>query len=193
MSAWSDGLRGLYSEYVTTCSTKKMAISLQSAEAIAELCILRRPGTVLDFGSGLSTATLGYVKKLGLATPIVESVDSSSEWLGKTRSFLEAHRLQVERLTALDDFSFERRFDFIIHDIGDMGRRAQLLPHMWSMLNPGGWMMLDDFHKPKYRKSAEGFLSNVDHARDEPLSQGTMDQFKRYALFVQKSASASSS
>ena len=183
---WQEGLTRLYEEYVTTISTKKMAVSLQSATELAALCIKCQPKTILDFGSGFSSATLGHIKKLGLISSDIESVDSSPEWLGKTKDFLDEHELPVGKLTPLDDFSFEKRFDVILHDIGDMRRRATVLPHMWSMLNPGGWIVLDDTHKPRYRRAVNTFLSGVKHTRDEETSKRTVDQFNRYAFFVQK-------
>lgn len=163
-----------------------MAVSLQAATELADLCIEFQPESILDFGSGFSSATLAHIKELELVSSRVESVDSSADWLEKTKSFLSEYGLSVETLTPLDEFSFENRFDVILHDIGDMKRRAQILPHMWSMLNVGGWIILDDLHKPHYRGAVNNFLSGVAHLKDEHRSRRTLDQFKRYALFVQK-------
>lgn len=175
-----------YADYVSSCSTAAMAISIETARMMSIFCIHTRPKSILDFGSGFSTVCFALLKKKGLMDSVVTSVDASPVWLAKTLQYLEGRGLGTDALVPLEDFSYTHSYDFILHDIGNMGRRARLLPTMWNMLNVGGWIVIDDVHMPGYRKSVDDFLKTVPHTLYEHSRSQTLDRFRRFSLFVRK-------
>lgn len=176
----------IYRDYVKVCSTAAMAVSIETSRLMSTFCIQNRPETILDFGSGFSTTCFALLKRKELIRSIVTSVDDSPEWLGKTGDYLDGHGLSTDALVPLADFTYTGRYDFILHDIGNMGRRARLLPTMWNMLNEGGWLVVDDAHKPGYKKAVSEFFGSTPHVLYEPSEAQTMDQFNRFSLFIKK-------
>ncbi len=175
-----------YREYVSCCSTAAMAVSIETSRLMSTFCIHSRPKTILDFGSGFSTTCFALLKRKGLLRATVTSVDDSPVWLGKTLAYLDGKGLSTDALVPLADFTYTGRYDFILHDIGNMERRARLLPTMWNMLNEGGWMVVDDAHKLGYKKAVAEFFGSVPHVLYEPSEVQTMDQFNRFSLFIKK-------
>jgi predicted O-methyltransferase YrrM len=118
---------------------------------LAVLCEERQPHQVLDLGSGFSS----YVFRWGAQpTRRVCSVDVSSRWLERTARFLQEH--QIERAELLDLRSFaaaDRReqFDLVFHDIAELSDRIDMLEAVMQLCRPGGLLVLDDMHVPRYR------------------------------------------
>ncbi len=173
--------------YGRDVSTPDMAVSLHSATLLAALCELRRPRRVLDAGSGFSSYVL---RRFSCDDREIWSVDDNEQWLDTTRTYLERQGIDNDRLLPWDTFaeSDEREFDLIFHDLGAIRDvRTNTLPDICSRLAPGGLILLDDFHKHRYRYRARRILTR-DGFEVIPLRHHTLDGFGRYAALARRAA-----
>ena len=93
----------------------------------------------------------------------VWSVDDSPEWKEKTRYYLEEMKCLTTNLFTWDEFvaKEERGFDLVLHDMGSMEFREETLRQALDLARPGGWVLLDDVHKPEYRNFAMSVLEEM--------------------------------
>lgn len=179
-------LREVQGAYIRDVSKRNdVTMSVEVAALACSLCSVLRARFVLDLGSGFSSCALRTETE-----SIIDTVDHDPEWLAATRRFLSARNLDVERLHLWSDFSDgDRSYDFILHDLGGMERRAKALDLLWSWLAPGGVILLDDMHKKQFRLAADAFLARVDHVRLD-VAPITTDGYGRYAYLVRRPAGA---
>lgn len=116
-------LRPFYERYTKgpdAISTDGMAISLETATFMYQLCHMYRFETLMDRGSGFSSFVLRKYAEDRHFSVDVYSIDDSKEWLDKTREFLEENYLNTDNLMLWDDFykSYKNsiEFDFILED-----------------------------------------------------------------------------
>ena len=172
-----EALQPKHALYCRTVSSAKMAMSLELATLICALDVGNKD--VLELGSGFSSWALRKYEAN------VESVDTDAPWLQKSMDFCE-----VERGFYLwEDFwpTCTRTYDMVVQDIGGMDRRANTLQWVWDRLRPGGWLVLDDVHKAKYRAAVDRFLPTVEHHKFD-VEVITTDSFGRYGYLVRKTA-----
>lgn len=179
-------LREDYDDYVANVSWSGMAVSLPTAALLRLLCERLRPRTILDLGSGFSSAVLRqYAQRAGDAT--VTSVDDDSEWLGRTREYLERRGLPADRLFTWPDFRSQpiRPFDFVFHDLGSIDTRRATMAAALDYVAPGGAAILDDLHKRRIESvawpiaSAAGFKLTW-------VRELTLDEYGRFATWAQR-------
>lgn len=176
----------LISDYGTEVSTPDMAVSLPSAAFLAALCKVTRPMRVLDTGSGFSSYVLRRFAGHNGQRAEVWSVDDDEQWLAKTREYLAAQSMADERLLMWDQLAAtdERDFDLIFHDLGQAhGIRLEVLPDVCARLSPRGLLLLDDFHKLRYRRGACRVLERLNFDV-VPLRHHTIDPLGRYAALA---------
>jgi len=94
---------------------------LETAAATCALVHATLARTVVDLGSGFSSAALRLARKAGLVRPDVEihSVDDDPEWLRRTREFLERTDLPTDNLHLWHGFAArhrDSRFDVVLHE-----------------------------------------------------------------------------
>jgi predicted O-methyltransferase YrrM len=153
-------LRGFYERYVAEVSNWEWAVSWPTVKVLDALCDELRPRRVLDLGSGFSTYVLcDWARRSGNETEIV-SVDTSDEWLDKTRDFLSheglrARFLPSRELDSLPGGSFDLAFD----DIGRIEERAEVIPTITRVMGPGGVVVLDDMNVRGYRGEVRSRLA----------------------------------
>jgi predicted O-methyltransferase YrrM len=174
-----------YVEYVATVSTGGQAISLELATFLHVLCRLVKPNRLLDTGSGFSSFVFRLFQKEAPNDVEVWSADDSPPWLDKTRDFLERKNVPTENLVSWESFvrSEPDPFDLVLHDLGSTALRQESLPTATSLALPGGYLVVDDWHKRQIRSSARRALKarGVSHFS---LKRLTEDQFGRYSLLV---------
>jgi predicted O-methyltransferase YrrM len=147
--------------YTSEVSTDAMAISLELAALLLTLCSYRQPDRVLDLGSGFSSVVL---RKYAQEAPgsLVVTIDDDAEWLHKTRQYLEREGLPFGHLYSWDEFyrrgRFPMGFDVVLHDLGSMDTRLAVIPKVADLVATGGLLILDDFHKRRYRRQATSLL-----------------------------------
>ncbi len=178
----------MITDYGTTVSTPDMAVSLPSAAFLAALCDVTRPMRVLDTGSGFSSYVLRRFAGRNGQRAEVWSVDDDEQWLAKTREYLTSLSMGDQRLLMWDQLAAtdERDFDLIFHDLGQArGIRLEVLPDVCARLSPRGLLLLDDFHKLRYRRGASRVLKrlNFDVVL---LRHHTIDPLGRYAALARR-------
>jgi predicted O-methyltransferase YrrM len=174
-----------YREYVTSVSTRGMAISLELAVFLSVLCNERRPARILDLGSGFSSFALRtYMSKVS-PTPEVWSVDDDAKWLERTREYLLKHDLPTEQLIIWSSFQERspRVFDLILYDLGNMDFRTRTLEQVLEYSGEGSALILDDVHQPEYGSYARKFLKARRYS-SYSLKKYTLDDLGRYSMLV---------
>jgi len=187
--AQAESLRDQYEDYINTTSLDYMAASLESSALLCSLADITGAGTVVDLGSGFSSYVLRDYAAQTTPTPVVYSVDDSGEWLGKTREYLERLDSTTEHLYDWREFESKDhlKFDLIFHDMGNMELRASALPWVIDHLNPGGFALLDDMHKARYRKKAEAIIAETD-LQLFSMRELTLDKLGRFAMLLHRPA-----
>ncbi len=174
-----------YEQYVTSVSSPVWAISLQTAALLHALCTLLKPAAVLDLGSGFSSFVFQQYSRAAAPPCTVHSVDEDLQWLDRTRNFLALYRLPTDSVflwTAFQELP-AARYDLILHDIGRLPLRLNVLPRALGVAAANGLIVLDDMHTPAYAPAA------IECCRDvgfEVCSARaiTLDQYGRYACLA---------
>jgi len=177
-------LRAVYQRYVKDVSHWEWAISWPSVRALDALCDALRPRAVLDLGSGFSTYVVcNRARRNGVDCEVV-SVDTSDEWLEKTRAFLtaeglEARLIPAREIDALPGASFDLAFD----DLGHTQDRAGVIPTVIRVMAPGGVVLLDDMNARSYRREVQTLLAAARWKVYSARSQ-TIDAKGRFAMLT---------
>lgn len=189
-AAFRRQLQPYYEAYVANVSTGGMAISLELSTFLMTICNIVQPERILDLGSGFSSVVFRLYMQHATSKPTILSIDDSDEWLGKTRTFLEAHGLSVERMSTWQSFvnvnhgqTCDGAFDLVLHDLGDMEFRRATFGNILKLVRKGGLAVLDDAHYAGYRGFARWELEErrIDYYS---LKRFTIDKFGRYSLLV---------
>lgn len=145
------------------------AISPDFGRELVRLIRLRKPETILEFGSGVSTLLAAYALEKNGSGRII-SIDHDAEWAGVTAQYLSAHSLQLRAeivhapltdvLVASQSWQFYDPtalevvgpVDMLVVD-GPPGALAPLarypaLPLVESLLNPSAVIVMDDADRP---------------------------------------------
>jgi predicted O-methyltransferase YrrM len=160
-----------------------MALSLELAGTLDVLCALLGARHIADLGSGFSSYVFQRYAE-GAAAEVV-SVDADTKWLARTRDFLECEGLLPHELVEWETFTNRRypAFDFVLDDLGNLGRRIDTIPHVLGLVRPTGFVVFDDFHKPNVRSAVVDACRAGGH-HVFSLRQATLDSFGRYACLV---------
>lgn len=180
-----EDIRTSYEQYVSRISTDDSAISLELAIFLIVLCNATKPQRILDLGSGFSSFVFRRYQLSADPKPEVWSVDDCPHWLNRTRSFLYEHNLNAHKLLSWDSFQSKtvNNYDLILHDLGTMDLRLETLEEVLGMVCPCGLVILDDFHKPKYKQRLDDMISQF---KFEIYNLGafTMDKYGRYSALL---------
>lgn len=179
-------LAPLHGVYVSTISDDIMAASLELSIFIQVFAGITRPARIADLGSGFSSLVLRDYARRADHDVEVSSVDDHPGWLTTARNYLTDQGHNADRLIAWNEFAAKQAdasFDFILHDLGSMSFRTQTLNRVLDLARPGGFVILDDVHKPDYRAYAEVILSkrSLQHWSLKAL---TCDHRARYSYLV---------
>jgi protein-L-isoaspartate O-methyltransferase len=166
-------IRKIYEDYIFTVSPENWALSWEGSCYIEKLIKSLHPKRILDFGSGWTS----FVTRQSYAE--VWSVDTSQEWLDKTRAFLEKHNTRTDNLILYDDLELEGKFDIIILDIGPAKDRHKYLDELREHCS--GVILIDDMQFAEYRKEIEEYFKN-DLVFD--LFEETLDRYGRHLWMV---------
>ena len=151
-------LQPAYSRYVSEVSTWGWAASLEASAFLYTFASIQQSKRIVDLGSGFSSYVLRLCSMNELNGSVVYSVDYSSEWLDKTRSFLTDNDVPSDNMITWSDFrnSDKGKFDLIFHDLGgERGIRYDSLPFVLTLLDENGTIVLDDMHKPGYEATVK--------------------------------------
>ncbi len=159
-----------------------MAASFQTSSFLYTVSSIKRPSRILDLGSGFSSLVFRLYCKEADHTVEIFSVDDSKDWLEKTRSFFLNYEMGPDNLLHWQDFCKlnEVGFDLIFHDLGSMELRAETLPHVLTLLDHDGLIILDDMHSEYYRPIAVKTLKEAGFYRYS-VRKFTLDKFGRFS------------
>jgi len=174
-------LEPYFESYISGVSMEVAAISLQLAGFLHLLCEVSLPATIVDIGSGFSSAVFRFYQAAAPHPVEVISVDESTEWLEQTRAFLRACDLPANGTVAWSSFAQQSRddFDLVLHDAG-VPLRSRILPEVVGLPRAGGTIVFQDMQKWAYRSE----VSRV--AREKRIElfsvrSMTLDRFRRFA------------
>ena len=195
MQALRDGMRDhaqtllpLYEDF-TANWLNHIPASLESSSLLCSLADIIGADTVIDVGCGFSSHVLRDYAAQTSPMPIVYSVDKHLERLGKLHEYLEQRGCSTENIYDWDSIVSKDhlKFDLIFHDMGDMDLRAATLPWVIDHLKPGGFALLDDMHKARYRKKAEAIVAETElHLYS--MRELTLDKLGRFAVMLHRPA-----
>ncbi len=178
-------LQPYYEYYTKHMSNEIMTISMELCTFLLFMCNELSPRRILDLGSGFSSFVFRFYKSSEKHHTTIWSVDDSSEWLNKTRGFLDDNGMPIDHLLTWDDFiqKGDGSFDLILYDIGTFEFRHENFEKVARMRTPEGVMLIDDVHQADYgifinRKIQEIGLTSYD------TGCFTRDKFRRFSLLV---------
>lgn len=179
-------LEPTFLEYISTISEEAHAMSLEQAAFLLNLCKSMNPKSVVDLGSGFSSYVLRFYSR---TSPIeVYSVDDNAIWLEKSKHFLQAYNLDIDRMILAEDYftdPIKSVPDLIYYDLGNMETRKYYLSKVLDFfsVNRDTLLIIDDIHKTDFRNYAIKTLKERSLTFYN-LKKSTGDKFGRHALLV---------
>jgi protein-L-isoaspartate O-methyltransferase len=177
-----------YKYYTENISPDNMSMSLKLAFFMYELCNKFKFEIVMDRGSGFSSFILRLYAEEQDFPVTVFSVDSSSEWIKKTRSYLEQNNLSTKNLYIWDDFyrSFKGKieFDFILEDAITILRK-RTPNQLTSFLSKNGVMLWDDYQTKYHKKIVKNQCVKL-NMEIVDIQEETLDSYGRYGVLTRK-------
>lgn len=175
-----------YGEYTRDVSPNNMAVSLETATYLLFLCRTFHALRVADFGSGFTSYVLAKYAAETDEPVTVTSVDDNEEWLGKTKTFLEAHGLR-SNLTMWDDYkNADICHDVALYDLANGEIRNSGMELICRRTRPGGAVIMDDAHHDGHRaemnRVARKFRWQLHYLTDD-----TVDQYGRFSALMIRS------
>jgi predicted O-methyltransferase YrrM len=191
-AAWSgrrnqirERLRPRYRRFVREASSEVMSISLETATLLGFLCEAVGARRILDLGAGFgSVVTRSYARTHPSVT--CHAVTDDPRSLDRTRRFLLASGLPHDSMFLWKEFKHrsEPSYDLVLHDIGGMVLRAELLAETLDAVLPSGLVLLDDHHKPGYATQVSRCLERYCADIYPEVEELTRDRFGRCALLL---------
>jgi len=174
-----------YDEYIHGVSSEIMSVSLELCLFLLSLCEFRRPGRILDLGSGFSSFLFRFYAAGADPEPEVWSVDDSTEWLEKTRSYLARNDLPVSNLLTWDAFISRDagRFDLVLYDLGGFDFRRDSFSRVLESAGREAFLVVDDMHAAEYGRHVIHLLRRNDIPHFSVRTY-TNDKYGRYSFLV---------
>ena len=179
--ASTEELADKYAEYTATVSPDNMAISLETSARLLAECRETGSRRVADFGSGFSSWTLGHYATTAPYPVTVVSVDTSEEWLGKTRQFIGREHHAAHRLMLWDEYQAgEYVHDLALYDLDRGHIRNQGMAIVAANLATDGRLIFDDAQHVGHRAQ---MVRTCQHNRMDLryLQDDTTDSYGRFA------------
>ncbi len=174
-------------EYIGQTGTDEiMAASIELCRFLVRWCEARRPGRLVDLGSGITSWTLRAWRDRCSPSSTVVSVDDDPAWLARSRAFSSEAGTGDREFLLWDDF-LERfgsdRFDLVVHDFGSVRERARQMSTAFDFVAPGGAIICDDIHKARIWRAARNSMWRAGWT-GWSLREETLDSIGRFALLV---------
>ena len=176
-----------YEEYISEVSSEIMAVSLELSIFCILMCDMIKPQKILDLGSGFSSYIFRSLPSIidNDYKPTICSVDDSTKWLNKTKTFLTSHDIPSNNLVIWDDFVQQKLgpFDLILYDLGGFEFRKENLKQIIKLCDKNGIMIFDDIHSAEYGRYLNKILKE-NNCTSFDISCYTKDKFGRYSKLV---------
>lgn len=139
-------IENLCNKYYEFIGEPNQAISIKAADFLYRFVKENDIKTVLDLGSGLSTAVFA---KAGCK---VTSVDDTPSFLKLTKKFLTKNKLKVD-LISLSKLELGGQYDLVFYDLGDFSTRIRYIKLPLKMSKR--FAIYDDMNNEVYREILE--------------------------------------
>jgi hypothetical protein len=173
-----------YKEYISKVSSEIMAISLELSVFCILICDMIRPQKIVDFGSGYSSYIFRSLPSIldKDYQPVIWSVDDSTEWINKTKTFLSSYNISSDNVISWDAFieGDLGLFDFILYDLGGFEFRKENLLHIMKSCDKNGIIIFDDMHSAEYGRYLNKVLKES-NCTCYDLRYYSKDKFGRYS------------
>ncbi len=149
-------------------------------------CEVRRPGRLVDLGSGITSWTLRSWRDRYSPDSRVISVDDNPDWLARSRAYSRAAGTGDEDFLLWDEFLQQHgsdRFDLVVHDFGSVRERARQMSTAFDLVGPGGAIICDDIHKARIWRAARNSMWRRGWT-GWSLREETLDSIGRFSLLV---------
>lgn len=180
-------LKDNYTNYTTNVSDPKMAVSLELAVFLYTLCLVFKPQSILDLGSGYSSFVFTSYKRESERTVKLWSVDDNSKWLTKTRVYLKREKWQPTRFLSwktLEKMGLSKLpFELILYDLGTMSTRKRFFHYLLKHARKGTIIIVDDMHMLDYQRLVRK-LVNEEEVQFYSLKSFTKDSYHRFATLL---------
>lgn len=167
-----------YQKYIDEVSTDYMAASIECCSFLMELCLENKIETVLDLGSGFSSFCFRYLQKYYASWMVCKSVESSQEWLDKTRDFCIKNNVKENNFELWENIK-PRKYDLVFVDIDSTANRPSYYKQLDQFIYNKTYVVFDDMHK----KSLFSAVNQIFNRSLEEINikEQTTDKFSRYA------------
>ena len=174
-----------YENYVTSISTRAMAVSMKCCCYFLHLIEKIQPKSVIDFGSGFSSFAIRKYKKITGNNFEIWSVDSDKKWLKKSKVFCKNNNVESDNFYEWSNVE-ERRFDLIFFDIDKTVKRLDYFAPLFENFCNGNTVILfDDMHKPILRKQLHYELNNLNKEHTFCNTEQITKEGRRFSHLVQ--------
>lgn len=177
--------KGAYRRYTTQVSKPGKAISLELASFLQFICEHIKPRVILDLGSGFSSYVFWQIQLQGGGE--VYSVDTDPGWLERTRKFLPEKGEPTTNLFTWNDFypaMKTLRPDLILHDLGNIAKRVEVMDHLSDFMSKNTHLILDDTHKRRVRDGARRWIKqrSLRYFNLEPYTRDELGRSQWYII-----------
>ena len=115
----------------------------------------------------------------------IQTYDDDELWLKRTEEFIKSKNLPFHKIGLWSDFKdFNKEtFDFIFYDLGRIPVRLENMSYVFSLLNNGGTIIVDDVHKTSVNDECISTIKEQGLKIEESTDK---DKFGRYSYVVSK-------
>lgn len=162
MLVYNKKIKPAYKKYVKEVSNRGMAASMECCVFLMAICEEINSKKVLDLGSGFSSYALRYYKNKYDQDMSVWSVDSNSNWLLKSKQFIEDYDLNIDHFHTWSEMEdMNEKFDLIFFDIDVSKNRPSYLKYVIdSFMTSDSFILLDDMHKKVLSKNLKSIMND---------------------------------
>jgi predicted O-methyltransferase YrrM len=175
-----DRVNRLWMSYVREVSEASHAAAPGTVAYLYRLCDYLKPSSILDLGSGLSSAVFRKWATERRADCEIMTFDTNQEWLDKTSAFLTANELPTDGLYLWDGW-ISGKFDLVFHDLAGGETRETVAPLAAAAVADGGVILFDDAQHADHLAAFE--RAATDNGIElYSLAKWTSDAIERFAL-----------
>jgi predicted O-methyltransferase YrrM len=166
-------------------STIDMAASFEAVCFLFGLCAYWRPATILDLGTGISSAIFRLSRRTAEAPCQVTSLDASAAWLEKSRAYSLKTAGDDQGFFTWEAYAGREPFDLVFVDIDYTRQRpAYYEPVLSRFTKKGSLGVFDDMHSRILRAAFVEAVARHPHVEYD-IKALTFDFFGRFSTMIQ--------
>ena len=186
--AIKERLSPAYRNYVfgpEAVSTIDMAASFEAVCFLFGLCAFRRPESILDLGTGISSAIFRLSRRMAEGPCEVTSLDASAAWLEKSRAYSLKTAGDDQGFFTWEAYAGREPFDLVFVDIDyTPNRPAYYDPVLTRFTKKGSLVVFDDMHSRILSAAYRETVAGHPHVEYD-IKSLTFDFFGRFSTLIQ--------